>query len=115
MFRRRDFIATLVLIVWAHGACAQEKKINLFKVVTVKDEIVIGLSADELKAAGGTDAGAVAHALAQKGDMTVWQYNVHRGGNGEMQFAPTAKIGLIASSSLRVEPYTTPYVVVPHD
>jgi hypothetical protein len=58
------------------GAWAQEKKINLFKVVTVKDEIVIGLSADELKAAGGTDAGAVAHALAQKGDMTMWQYNV---------------------------------------
>jgi hypothetical protein len=26
----------------------------------------------------------------------------------------TAKIGLIANSSLRVEPYTTPYPVVPH-
>jgi hypothetical protein len=116
MSLRRDFIAALVLLVCAaQGAWAQEKKINLFKVVTVKDEIVIGLSTDELKAAGGTDAGAVAHALAQKGDMTVWQYNVHRGANGEMQFAPTAKIGLIASSSLRVEPYTTPYVVVPHD
>jgi hypothetical protein len=116
MSQRRDFIAaTLVLLACAHGASAQEKKINLFKVVTVKDEIVIGLSADELKAAGGNGAGAVAHALAQKGDMTVWQYNVHRGANGEMQFAPTAKIGLIASSSLRVEPYTTPYVVVPHD
>jgi hypothetical protein len=115
MSQRRDFIATLVLLMCAHGAWAQEKKINLFKVVTAKDEIVIRLSADELKAAGGTDAGAVAHALAQKGDMTVWQYNVHRGANGEMQFASTAKIGLIASSSLRVEPYTTPYVVVPHD
>jgi hypothetical protein len=114
MFQPRDFIAAMVLLTCAaHGAWAQEKKINLFKVVTVKDEI--GLSADELKAAGGTDAGAVAHALAQKGDMTVWQYNVHRGANGEMQFSPTAKIGLIASSSLRVEPYTTPYVVVPHD
>jgi hypothetical protein len=65
MSRRRDFIATLVLLMSAHGASAQEKKINLFKVVTVKDEIVIGLSADELKAAGGTDAGAVARALAQ--------------------------------------------------
>jgi hypothetical protein len=115
MSRRRDFVATLVLLACAQGAWAQEKKINLFKVVTAKDEIVIGLSVDELKAAGGTDAGAVAHALAQKGDMTVWQYNVHRGANGEMQFAPTAKIGLIASSSLRVEPYTTPYVVVPHE
>jgi hypothetical protein len=116
MSLRRDFIAALVLLTCAaQGVWAQDKKMSLFKVVTVKDEIVIGLSTDELKAAGGTDAGAVAHALAQRGDMTVWQYNVHRGANGEMQFAPTAKIGLIAGSSLRVEPYSTPYVVVPHD
>jgi hypothetical protein len=95
-------------------ALAEDGKTSLFKVTTVKDEIVIGLSADELKALGGTDAGAVAHALAQKGDMAVWQYNVHRGANGELQLAPTAKIGLIANSSLRVEPYTQPYPIVPH-
>ena len=54
MSLRRDFIAALVLLTCAaQGAWAQEKKINLFKVVTVKDEIVIGLSTDELKAAGG--------------------------------------------------------------
>jgi hypothetical protein len=95
-------------------ALAEDSKTSLFKIVTVKDEIVIGLSTDELKALGGTDASAVAHALAQKGDMAVWQYNVHRGANGELQQAPTAKIGLIANSSLRVEPYTTPYAIVPH-
>jgi hypothetical protein len=95
-------------------ASAEDSKTSLFKIVTVKDEIVIGLSTDELKALGGTDASAVAHALAQKGDMAVWQYNVHRGANGELQQAPTAKIGLIANSSLRVEPYTTPYAIVPH-
>lgn len=88
---------------------------QLFKVTTIKDEIVIGLSADELKALGGNDAGAVAHALAQKGDMTAWQYNVHRGAGGELQQAPTAKIGLIAHASLRVEPYSTTYPVLPHD
>jgi hypothetical protein len=93
---------------------AQETKTDLFKVVTTKDEIIIGLSTDELKAIGGSDASAVAHALAQKGDMAVWQYNVHRGANGELQQAPTAKIGLIANSSLRVEPYTTPYAIMPH-
>jgi hypothetical protein len=91
-----------------------DAKTSLFKITTVKDEIIIGLSADELKALGGTDAGAVAHALAQKGDMAVWQYNVHRGANGDLEQSPTAKIGLIANSSLRVEPYTTPYKVVPH-
>lgn len=88
---------------------------NLFKVITVKDEIVIGLSDAELKALGGADAGAVAHALAQKGDITVWQYNVHRGPNGELHQAPTAKIGLISNTSLRVKPYTTTYTVVPHE
>lgn len=98
----------------AHGAWAQEAKLQLFKVVTVKDEIIIGLSTDELRDLGGSDASAVAHALAQKGDLTVWQYNVHRGPNGELQQAPSAKIGLLANSSLRVEPYTTSYAVLPH-
>lgn len=30
----------------------------------------------------------------------MWKYNVHRGPNGEMQQAPTAKMGLLANSSL---------------
>jgi hypothetical protein len=92
------------------AASAQEAKTDLFKVITFKDEIVIGLSADELKALGGTDASAV----AQKGDLSVWQYNVHRGANGELQQAPTVKIGLLANSSLRVESYTSPYSILPH-
>jgi hypothetical protein len=118
MFPPRDKLkcaALAVLIVaGASASQAQESKVNLFKVVTVKDEIVIGLSDDEMKALGGSDASAVAHALAQKGDMMVWQYNVHRGPNGDMQQAPTAKIGLLANASLRVEPYTTPSAIVPH-
>src|SRR5271169_2191652 len=118
MLPRRDILKacslTIVMLASAQGAWAQENKTDLFKVITVKDEIVIGLSADELKALGGTDASAVAHALAQKGDMAVWQYTVRRGPNGELQQAPTAKIGLIADSSLRVEPYTTPYAILPH-
>jgi hypothetical protein len=118
MFSRRDTITcgalALLSVAATPSAWAQETKTDLFKIITVKDEIIIGLSADELKALGGTDASAVAHALAQKGDMAVWQYNVHRAQSGELQQAPTAKIGLIASSSLRVEPYTTPYAIVPH-
>jgi hypothetical protein len=107
-----------LMLATGQTASAQENKENkmqLFKVTTVKDEIVIGLSADELKALGGSDAGAVAHALAQKGDMTVWQYNVHRGANGELVQSPTAKIGLLANASLRVEPYATTYTIVPHE
>jgi hypothetical protein len=68
-------LAVLVLS-GAPAAWAEETGTDLFKVITVKDEIIIGLSTDELKALGGPDASAVAHALAQKGDLTVWQYNV---------------------------------------
>ena len=118
MLARRDILTcgslAALLAALAPSASAQESKTALFKVVTSKDEIIIGLTTDELKALGGTDAAAVAHALAQKGDMAVWQYNVHRGANGEFQEAPTAKIGLIANSSLRVEPYSTTYTIVPH-
>jgi hypothetical protein len=117
MLSRRDLVksgALALSVAPSQGAVAEETRTELFKVITVKDEIVIGLSPDELKGLGGTDASAVAHALAQKGDMAVWQYNVHRGPNGELQQAPTAKIGLIANSSLRVEPYTTPFAIVPH-
>ena len=116
MLRREILIcgSLAALLFSIASGSAQDTKTSLFKVVTVKDEIVIGLSADELKALGGSDASAVAHALAQKGDMAVWQYNVHRGANGELQQGPTAKVGLIANSSLRIEPYTTPYAIVPH-
>ena len=122
MLARRDILTcgslAALLVALAPNARAQESKQEnktaLFKVVTSKDEIIIGLTTDELKALGGTDAAAVAHALAQKGDMAVWQYNVHRGANGELQESPTARIGLIANSSLRVEPYTTTYAIVPH-
>ena len=117
MLSRCDLIrgaAVALLTLATQGAWAQEMKMNLFKVVTVKDEIIIGLSAEELRSLGGNDASAVAHALAQKGDLTVWQYNVHRGQNGELQQAPTARIGLLANASLRVEPYSTPYQIMPH-
>lgn len=107
--------ATLALVLCAAPTWSQEKMTTLFKIITVKDDIVIGLDKDELAKLGGVDAGSVARALAQKGEMTAWHYGVRRGANGEPQQSPVAKIGLIAHSSLRVEPYTTPYPIVPHE
>jgi hypothetical protein len=86
----------------------------LFKVVTVKDEIVIGLTGAELKELGGEDAGAVARALVAKQTLTVWQYAVRKADNGDLEQAPLRKVGLIAHDSLRVEPLATPLKIVPH-
>ena len=109
--------AAATLMTTGAPALAQIKpqiEIALFKVITVKDEIVIGLSGAELAEIGGQDAGAVAHALVAKSTLTVWQYAVHKASNGDLEQAPLRKIGLIAHDSLRIEPFTTPLKVLPH-
>jgi hypothetical protein len=110
--------AAALLIVSASPALAQQKDkamTSLFKIVSVKDEVVIGLSPEELSGFGGSDAGAVAKALAQKGTLTVWQYAVRKAANGDLEQAPLRKIGLIAHDSLRVEPVATPLKVIAHE
>ncbi len=86
---------------------------TLFKIITVKDEIVVGLSDAELKDLGG-DAGGIAKAITSKGSLSLWQYAVTQK-DGERMVAPHQKIGVLANSSLRVEPYNQPFKVLPHE
>ena len=104
--------AILILAGFAAPARAAEPAVTLFKVVTVKDEIVIGLTPAELARIGASDAGAVARTIAANGEMTAWQYAVRKGNAGELQQAPLRRIGILANGSLRVEPYATPLTVV---
>jgi hypothetical protein len=86
---------------------------TLFKIITVKDEIVVGLNEAELKEYGG-DAGGIAKTIAAKGSLTFWQYAVTQK-DGTRMVAPRAKIGVLASAALRVEPYMQPFKVIAHD
>ena len=90
-------------------------KVSLFKVITAKDEVVIGLSDDELAQVDGKNAGGIAKMLVAKGSMSVWQYAVHKSSTGDLEQAPLHRIGLLATDSLRVEPYATPLKVLPVD
>lgn len=101
---------TLASAVCAAAPASAE---TLFKIITVKDEIIVGLSEAELKDLGG-DAGSIAKAIAAKGALTLWQYAVTQK-DGERMVAPRAKVGVLANSSLRVEPYTQPFKVLPHE
>jgi hypothetical protein len=106
----------MLLFTATQPALSEDKGMTtLFKIITVKDEIVIGLNSDELAKIGGTDAGAVARALAAKGEMTAWQYAVKKAANGDLQQAPLRQVGLLANASLRVEPYASPLAVLPHE
>ena len=90
-------------------------KVSLFKVITSKDEVVIGLSEDELAQIDGRNAGGIAKMLVARGSMSVWQYAVHKSASGDLEQAPLHRIGLIAADALRVEPYATPLKVLPID
>ena len=90
-------------------------KISLFKVITTRDEIVIGISEGDLAQIEGQNAGGVAKMLVAKGSMTAWQYAVRKSAAGDLEQAPLHKIGLIANDALRVEPYATPLKVLPID
>ena len=90
-------------------------KVSLFKIITAKDEIVIGISDDELAQIDGKNAGGIAKALVAKGSMSAWQYAVHKSATGDLEQAPLHRIGLLAAESLRVEPYATPLKVLPID
>ncbi|MEW6642470.1 MAG: hypothetical protein AB1586_18330 [Pseudomonadota bacterium] len=98
----------------SHPALATDK-VSLFKVVTAKDEIVIGLTDDELAKFEGRNAGGIAKALKTEGTLSVWRYAMRKAGSGDLEQAPTGKIGLMANDALRVEPYTSPVKVVPID
>src|SRR5690349_689810 len=91
------------------------EKVALFKVITSRDDIVIGLSETELAQLDGHDAGGLAKLLVGKGSISVWQYAVRHAPSGDLEQAPLRKVALISNESLRIEPYTTPLKVVPID
>lgn len=108
------FAGAAVAAAFLAPATAPASAETLFKVITTQDEIVIGLNDAELKEFGG-DAGGIAKALAAKGSLSVWQYAVQQGKDGERQVAPRQKIGVLANASLRVEPYKQSFKVLPHE
>lgn len=96
------------------SAYAADTKVSLFKVITSRDEIVIGLPESELATMEG-NAGGIAKALVAKGSLSVWQYAVRKAANGDLEQTPLHKVGLIAADSLRVEPFATQLKVLPID
>lgn len=91
---------------------AQASTPLLFKIVTVRDEVIVAVPPDEASALR-PEAAAIGQALAAKGALTLWQYAPRKGADGALEMAPRAKISVLAHDSLRVEPYTAAVRVVP--
>lgn len=105
-------VATLFAIWPAAHALAQDQ-VRLFKVVSPKDEVVIGLTAEELRGFGALpDLDNLAQRLASAGEITVWQYAVRKDQGGALQQAPLRRIAIFRNDTLRIEPYATPLPVI---
>jgi hypothetical protein len=106
----RLLIGTSLML--ASAASFAQDKTALFKVISVKDDVVIALSASDAATLGGNDVTHIGRALTGNGELTVWQYATRKAADGQLEQAPAKRVSLIGRDSLRVEPYTTPLRVV---
>jgi hypothetical protein len=106
--------AVLGVVLGLSGIASAQDSVKLFKVITSKDAITIGVTAAELAAMGsGEDVKVLAQALVAAGQITVWQYAVGRDASGGLQMNPLRRVAILKADSLRIEPETTPYKIAP--
>jgi hypothetical protein len=113
---RHATAAVFLASSFAASAAAQSSAdVRLFKVITSRDEIVIGVTAKELEAlGGGAEVERLAKRLVDAGQMTFWQYATRKNAtSGDLQQAPLRKVAVLKSESLRIEPYATPLAILP--
>ena len=112
--RRVALCASLaaMLLTGTHNAFAEESDMLLFKIISQKDDVIIGLTEGQLSEAGGLDAGVVGKMLVASGELAAWQYVVSRNDAGDLVQAPASWISIIANDTLRIEPYQAEWPVV---
>lgn len=96
------------------GASAQDAEVSLFKIVSAKDDMIVGLTRDELAKYGpGAPLDVFATELQRRGQMAVWQYASSRGAQGELVMSPLHRIVILYPGTARIEPYTSNLKVMP--
>jgi hypothetical protein len=116
--RRRTLVAFAMLVpaalaVRSVRAQAGAGGVQLFKVVSPRDEVVVGADAALLGTGSGPAVERLAAQLAAKGQLTLWQYASHKDASGALVQAPLRQIVVFRNEALRVEPYATPLPIQP--
>jgi hypothetical protein len=116
-YRRRALsglsaLALLPLAAAVRPARAQAPApIQLFKLVSPKDEIIVGVEAAQLGTGAGPGVQRLAELLSAKGQLTLWQYASQKDAAGALVQAPLRQVAVFKNDLLRIEPYTTPLAV----
>lgn len=115
LHRRREALAGLALLPLAAAvrpARAQPAApVQLFKLVSPRDEIVVGIEAAQLAAGTGPAVQRLAELLAARGQLTLWQYASQKDAGGALVQAPLRQVAVFKNELLRIEPYATPLPV----
>jgi hypothetical protein len=105
--------AALLSLGGAAAGAAEPAKVKLFKVITQREETVIGIKEEELRSFGPAgDLENLALRLGSAGNLVVWQYAPRKASDGQLQQAPAQRIAVFASGISRIEPYATPLPIV---
>lgn len=117
-FRVLKIVALTALVLSAQTSLAlaqvAEPAVVLLKIVTIKDDVVVGVPARELDRMGsGGPTERIAGELQRRGQMSVWQYASTKDSNGELVMKPLRQISIFSSGTARIEPYATKLKVMP--
>jgi len=117
-FNRR-FVFCLALLPAAFAArhvraqAQAPAPVLLFKVVSPRDDIVVGIETAQLGAGTAPPVQRLAAMLAEKGQLTLWQYASHKDASGALVQAPLRQVVVFRNELLRIEPYATPLAIRP--
>ena len=73
----RYVLVVALLMLGPIAAARAQDQVKLFKIITQKDDVVVGVTTEELARFGtGPDLDRLARQLSESGQMTIWQYAV---------------------------------------
>ncbi len=95
-------------------ATAIESPVRLFRLVTMRGDVTLGLTPAELAALGaGPEVERIARRIAQEGQITAWRYEVMRAPQGGTLFGTRSRVAVLRQDALMVEPYAAALPVAP--
>ena len=101
MISRSQFLRTTVLgatAIWVAAnapAAHADESVKLFKIVSARDEIIVGVTDKDLAGAEGGDLARLVSKMRTAGHVEVWRYAVRKAENGDLQQAPSSRAILI--------------------
>lgn len=113
-FVTRRLTLALPALAFALPAAAQAPAVLLFRVVSQRDAIIIGLTPAELDALGtGPEAERIGRRLAAEGQVGAWRYIVGRAPDGSTRYGAEGRVSILRQETYRIEPYRAALPVAP--